>query len=59
MGMIIGRSLTALKLLEDLRAVCRRETVHRSDDNSRRKVQNVREDSWAGCIATAIMKVST
>src|SRR5262249_1961350 len=35
----------AAQLLEDMRAVRRRETVHRSDDNSRRKVQNVRGGS--------------
>ena len=40
--MIIGRSLTPLNYSRTLRAVRRRETVRRSDDNSRRKVQNVR-----------------
>ena len=43
--MIIGRSLTPLNSSRTLRAVRRRETVRRSDDNSRRKVQNVRGDS--------------
>jgi hypothetical protein len=37
----------AAQLLEDIRAVRRRETVRRSDDNSRRKVQNVLGDSSA------------
>ena len=37
----------AAQLLEILRAVRRRKTVRRSDDNSRRKVQNVRGDSSA------------
>ena len=39
--MIIGRSLTPLDSSRTLRALRRRETVRRSDDNSRRKVQNV------------------
>ena len=47
MGMIIGRSLTPLNSSRTLRAVRRRETVRRGDDNSRRKVQNVRGDSSA------------
>jgi hypothetical protein len=42
MGMIIGRSLTPLNSSRTFRAVRRRETVRHSDDNSRRKVQNVR-----------------
>jgi hypothetical protein len=40
--MIIRRSLTPLNYSRTLRAVRRRETVRRSDDNSRWKVQNVR-----------------
>ena len=44
--MIIRRSLTPLNSSRTLRAVRRRETVRRSDDNSRRKVQNVRGDSY-------------
>jgi hypothetical protein len=47
MGMIIGRSLTRLNP-SDIAGVRRREMVRRSDDNSRRKVQNVRADS-SGC----------
>jgi len=43
--MIIGRLRTPLNSLEDIAAVRRGETRHRSDDNSRRKVHNVREDS--------------
>jgi len=43
--MIIGRSLRPLNSSRTLRAVRRRETVRRSDDNSRRKVQNAREHS--------------
>jgi hypothetical protein len=35
----------AAQLLEDIAAVRRREAVRRVDDNSRRKVQNVRGDS--------------
>jgi hypothetical protein len=35
------------QLLDDIAAVRRRETVRRRDENSRRKVQIVREDSWA------------
>ena len=46
MGMIIGRSLTPLP--EDMRAVRRRETVRRCDDDSRRKVHNLRGDSCDG-----------
>ena len=46
-GMIIGRSLTPLNSSRTLRAVRRRETVRRSDDNPRRKMQNVRGDSSA------------
>jgi hypothetical protein len=42
MGMIIGRSRTPLKSSKTLRAVRRRETVRRSDENSPLKVQNVR-----------------
>jgi hypothetical protein len=45
MGMVIRRSLTLLNSSRTLRAVRRRETVRRSDDNSRRKVQNVRGHS--------------
>jgi hypothetical protein len=37
----------AAQLLEDIAAVRRRETVRRSDDNSHRKMQNVRGDSSA------------
>jgi hypothetical protein len=47
MGMIIRRSLPPLNYSRTLRAVRRRETVRRSDDNSRWKVQNVRGDSSA------------
>jgi hypothetical protein len=47
MRMIIGRSLTPLNYSRTSRALRRRETVRRSDDNSRRKVQNVRGDSSA------------
>jgi hypothetical protein len=43
--MIIGRSLTPLNSSGTLRAVRRRETVPRGDDNSHRKAQNVRGDS--------------
>jgi hypothetical protein len=42
MGMIIGRSLTPFNPRQDIAG---RPMVRRSDDNSRRKVQNVREDS--------------
>src|SRR5260370_38172681 len=49
MGMIIGRSLTPLNSSRTLRAVRRREMVRCSDDNSRRKVQNVRGGSSAIC----------
>ena len=35
------------QLLEDIATVHRREVVRRSDDNSRRKVQNIRGDSSA------------
>ena len=45
MGVIIGRFAHAAQPLEDIAGVRRREMVPRSDDNSRRKVQNVREDS--------------
>jgi hypothetical protein len=45
MGMIIGRSRTPLKSSKTLRAVRRRETVRRSDENSPLNVQNVRADS--------------
>jgi len=45
--MIIGRSLTPLNSSKTLRPVRRRETVRLSGDNSRGKVQNVREDSSA------------
>jgi hypothetical protein len=45
--MIIGRSLTPLNSSRTLRAVRRREMVRCSDDNSRRKVQNVRAGSSA------------
>jgi hypothetical protein len=45
MGMIIGRSLTPLNYSRTLRAVRRREMVRRNDDNSRRKMQNVRGGS--------------
>ena len=45
--MIIRRSLTPLNSSRTLRAVRQRETVRGSDDNSRRKVQNVRTHSWA------------
>ncbi len=45
--MIIRRSLTPLNYSRTLRALRRRETVRRSDDNSRRKVQNVRGHSSA------------
>jgi hypothetical protein len=49
MGMIIGLSLTSLQLLEDIAGGRPRETRRRSDDNSRRKMQNVRGDWSAGC----------
>ena len=46
--MIIGRSLAPLNSSRTLRAVPRRGTgCLLSDDNSRRKAQNVREDSSA------------
>ena len=45
--MIIRRSLTPLNYSRTLRAVRRCETVVVSDDNSRRRVQNVRGDSSA------------
>jgi hypothetical protein len=45
MGMIIGRSLTRLNSSKALRAVRRCATARRSDDNWRRKVQNVCVDS--------------
>jgi integrase len=44
---MIGRSLAPLNSSRTLRAVRRAERVRRSDDNSRRKVQNVRADSSA------------
>jgi hypothetical protein len=44
MGMIIGRSLTPLNSSRALQAVRRRETARRCNDNSHRKVQNVRTD---------------
>ena len=47
MGMIIGRSITPLNSLRTLRTGRRRKTVRRSDDNSRWKVQKVREHSSA------------
>jgi hypothetical protein len=43
--MIIRRSLTPLNSSRTLRAVRQRETVRGSDDNSPRKVQNVRTHS--------------
>jgi hypothetical protein len=43
--MIMGRSLTPLNSSRALRAVRQRETVRRNDDNSRRKVHNVRGGS--------------
>ena len=46
-GMMIGGSPAPLNSSRRLRAVRRRETVRRSDGNSRRKVQNVRGDSSA------------
>jgi hypothetical protein len=54
MGMIIHRSLVPLNYSRTLRAVRRRETVRRSDDNSRRKMQNVRGDSSAASAVPAI-----
>jgi hypothetical protein len=48
--MIIGHSLAALNSSRTLRAVPRCETVRRRDENSRRKVQNAREDSWVVCL---------
>jgi hypothetical protein len=44
---VIARSLTPLNSSRTSRAVHRCERVRRSDDNSRRKVQNVRGDSSA------------
>ena len=45
--MIIGRSLTPLNSSKAVRGVRRLEMVRR-DDNSRRKMQNVRGDSSDG-----------
>jgi hypothetical protein len=50
MRTIISRSLTPLNLKSSRALQVRRtsdQTVHRHDDNSRRKVQNVPADSWA------------
>jgi hypothetical protein len=42
-GLIVGPFAQAAQLLEDS-AGAPRETIRRSDDNSRRKMQNVRGD---------------
>ena len=47
MRLIIGRSLTPLNYPKTLRAVRQRETVGRSDDNSRGELENVRGGSSA------------
>ena len=47
MGVIIGRFAHAAQPLEDIAGRPPTLDVRRSDDNSRRKVQNVREDSSA------------
>jgi hypothetical protein len=57
MRMIIGRLLTPLNYSRTWRAGRRRETVRRSDDNSRRKVQNVRGDSSAMSITAALWTI--